>query len=125
MQTDIILLGHGSRNETAAREFGQLAAAVGRLRPDCRISPAYLQFGDPLLAEAVTRLAGAGAERIVIIPVFLFAGSHVERAIPETIAALRTRFPAVRLKVGRYLGPDRAIAGLIGSRIDEALAERD
>ncbi len=125
MQTDIILLGHGSRNETAARELSELAATVARLRPDCRICPAYLQFGDPLLADAVTRSVQAGAERIVIIPVFLFAGSHVERAIPETMAVLRSQFPAVRMKVGRYLGPDRVLADLIGSRIDEAVAERD
>ena len=78
---------------------------------------AYNEFCAPSLDDAVTELASNGARRITVVPSMLTPGGvHSEIEIPETLAALRTRFPAVELRYAWPFDAD-AVAELLALQI--------
>jgi precorrin-8X/cobalt-precorrin-8 methylmutase len=121
MKTAIVLLGHGSRNQAAHFEFEALADMVRGLRPDCRIFSAYLQLHAPEWLPTVAEVYAAGFRHLIMIPVFLFAGNHIQQDIPELLKEARAKFPELTIETGDHLGPNRLIAAALSDRIDAAL----
>ncbi|MGE5581494.1 MAG: precorrin-8X methylmutase [Bacillota bacterium] len=124
MKSAVILLGHGSQNSDSQVEFRRLADQVQSLEPDRVVRIAHLQLCEPDLASVISRLAEEKVTEVSIIPVFLFAGNHIQVDIPGLISALRVKFPQITMKMGRHLGPDPEIAKLVRVRLKE-LAYKD
>lgn len=80
-----------------------LATALRARLRGTPLAVAYNEFCAPSLDEAVAALARDGATAITVVPTMLTpGGSHSEIDIPEALAALRARHPAVAL---RYAWP--------------------
>jgi sirohydrochlorin cobaltochelatase len=97
-----------------------LETVAARLRPklgEARLAVAYNEFCAPTLEEAVSELVAAGARRIAVVPSMLTPGGvHSEIEIPETLAALRARFPDVDLRYAWPFDPD-VVAELLALQI--------
>lgn len=120
----VILLGHGSQRFP---EFAGGLNAVARdlsvaLGPTARVVPAFFEFLEPSLEQAVGQLAASGTRRIVVLPYFLFDGREVLHFIPQQVAALRRRYPGVDLALSPALGLDDRLVTLAAQRAREALA---
>ncbi len=115
----VILLGHGSQNPEAHREFSLVLEQVRRLLPEYLVFLAYLQLREPDLNSLIKDLTAEGVREVIIIPIFLFAGNHILEDIPKLLKEAEERFPDFSLKIGRHLGPDPSIAKLIKERIQE------
>lgn len=120
MQTEIILLGHGSRRAEANQGLIEVANKVTHFlgRP---VTPAYMSHGTPDLPSAITEKILSGATRIIIMPLFLFRGMHVSIDIHEEIKDIKAQFPQIEIIFTQELGADDAIANLACSRIKEAM----
>ncbi|MHB1652028.1 MAG: sirohydrochlorin chelatase [Desulfitobacteriaceae bacterium] len=120
METEIILLGHGSRRAEANQGLVQVAEKVANIlnRP---VSPAFMSHESPSLPQAVREKAINGAQRVIIMPLFLFQGMHVTVDIHEEVAEVRKEFPEVEIVFSKALGADDAIASLASVRIKEAM----
>lgn len=83
-----------------------LEAVAARLRPHldgALFAVAYNEFCAPSLEESVEELLAKGATEITVTTtMFTPGGSHSELEIPEILAQLRQRYPAVLL---RYAWP--------------------
>jgi precorrin-8X/cobalt-precorrin-8 methylmutase len=121
MKSAIVLLGHGSQNSDSHQEFRQLCELVQRTEPEREVLYAYLQLRQPDLASVLTKLSEERLAEVIIIPVFLFAGNHIQEDIPAVIADLKLQFPTFTIKIGRHLGPDVGIAKLVSERINEVV----
>lgn len=123
MGTEIILLGHGSRRNNAT-DAG-LAEVVRRLQArigaEPRVRLAGFEFTRPSLAEAVAAAAGAGAERVVVVPYFLFGGREVRIKIPAELDQLRSAHLGLDLRYADCLGPDPLMADVAADRVRELL----
>ncbi len=119
--TAYILLSHGSRGAEGAGEIEALARLVAERRGGDAVAPAYFQFDEPNLAEAVRAFVEQGAERVVIVPIFIALGAHVGRDIPRLVEEIRRRHPAVEIRLARHLGADPLLADLVLIRVAEAL----
>lgn len=123
MSQEIILLGHGSRRNNAT-DAG-LAEVVRRLQlrvgEQLRVRLAGFEFTRPSLAEAVAQSAAARAERVTVVPYFLFGGREVRLKIPAELAALRAQYPELDLRYADCLGPDPAMADVSADRVREML----
>ena len=110
-RTALLMVGHGSRQPDANREFEELVAVYRRQRPDLTVAHGYIELADPPVAVALANLA-ATAQRVVVFPVLLFAAGHVKNDIPLALAAVRGDYPDVDFVAARPLGVHPAMTEL-------------
>lgn len=87
MQKALIIVAHGSRMESANNETIVFFEALSsRLTNYSEIVPAFLEFTKPDLKTSIDTLAAKGIKEIVIFPLFLSGGSHlndIEKCISD------------------------------------------
>ena len=96
MSTGLILFAHGARDARWAAPFEAVAARVRAQRPDVPVRLAFLDFIAPSLLEAGADLARCGCRRIEVLPMFLGAGGHVRKDLPQLLDALRAAHPQLQ-----------------------------
>lgn len=121
-KTGVIILAHGSRLKQANGMIKNIVEMVKRRLSIKEIMQAYLQFSQPTLAEAVADLTGAGCERIIVIPFFLFEGNHVRRDIPKALEKEKAKFPNIDFTYAKNLGQDERLSEILMDRIKEELS---
>lgn len=120
MKTEIILLGHGSRRKEANEGLIEVARKVEEIL-NREVMPVYMAHCEPSLPEAVEAKIAAGAQKIVIMPLFLFRGMHVTVDIHEEVREIQEKHPEVEIVFTPELGADDSIAHLASLRIKEAI----
>ncbi len=100
----IVLFAHGARDPAWARPFEAIRDRIVARRPDCPVELAFLELMTPGLPEAVHRLAGRGATRITIFPLFMAPGGHIRNDLPRIVSALREMHPGVEIAAEPALG---------------------
>ena len=123
-KVEIILLAHGSRLQQANDEVLQLAELLQQSKPNDEITTrsAFLQFGKPSLQESIDDAAKNGCLEVLIAPLFLTSGVHINEDIPEIIKEAREKYPDIHFKQCRLLGCDSRLAPILWERINEQLA---
>ncbi|MBT9597531.1 MAG: CbiX/SirB N-terminal domain-containing protein [Vitreoscilla sp.] len=122
MQQGLILFAHGARDPRWAEPFDQVAARVRELRPGQRVTMAYLEFMAPDLDAAGNALAEAGCQRVEVLPLFLGAGGHVRKDLPERLARLRERHPTVTWTLHAAAGESPRLVQALADIAAETLA---
>jgi sirohydrochlorin cobaltochelatase len=103
-QQGLVLFGHGARDPRWADTMRVLAERIAALEPGLPLQLAYLEFMSPDLSAAVDVLVAQGVRTIVVAPVFLAAGGHVLRDLPDRLAAIAERHPGLKVTVEPALG---------------------
>lgn len=122
MTTEIILLGHGSRRKEANDSLIEVAQKVGEIL-EREVTPAFMGHWEPSLPQAVEAKIEAGAQKVIIMPLFLFRGMHVTVDIREEVREIQEKHPQVEIIFTSELGADDSIAHLASSRIKEAIGQ--
>jgi sirohydrochlorin cobaltochelatase len=104
MSVGILLFAHGARDADWSRPFEHVARELRALRPDVAVRLAYLELMSPTMGDAGAELVAAGCSRIEIAPLFLGAGGHVRKDVPELLARLQAAHPGVRFTLHRPIG---------------------
>lgn len=118
--TPLLLVGHGTRDEAGAREFGRFVERLrGRLPVD--VAGGFIELSAPPLTEAVSRLYEAGHRRVAAVPLVLVAAGHGKGDIPGALAREQDRRPGLSYAYGRPLGPHPALLDLLDERLDAVL----
>jgi sirohydrochlorin cobaltochelatase len=125
--TGIMVCGHGSRNQNAAREFATVAEGLKARYPDVPVEYGYLEFCNPVISEGLDRLRAKGVTRVLAVPGMLFAAGHAKNDIPSVLNTYQAQNPGTVINYGRELGIDLKMIRAAGARIQEALdtANRD
>ena len=109
MKTGLVLFGHGARDPRWALTMEALAKRCRARDPGLLVECAFLEFMSPDLQEAVASLVSAGAQRVVIAPVFLAAGGQVLRDLPDRAAGLSAAFPGLSVQIEPALGASESV----------------
>ncbi len=104
MKRGVLLFAHGARDPNWALPFRAVAERVQARDPDLIVQLAFLEFMTPALAEAGAALATAGCAHVDVVPLFLGAGGHVRKDLPELLADLRTTCPDTEWRLRRAIG---------------------
>lgn len=124
MKSGIVVLGHGSKtvvDEANQALFGVVDMVKNKLNTPL-VEAAFMmrESGKQTLQQAIDKLVGQGANKIVVAPWFLTNGLHIQQDIPEELAEARKRHSGrVEIAFARHLGPDPRIVDVLVDRIGE------
>ena len=104
MQRGVLLFAHGARDARWAEPFQAVAARVRAADASLQGRLAFLELKTPTLLEAGRDLALAGCDRVEIVPLFLGAGGHVRKDLPELQRDLEAAYPLVQWRVRQAIG---------------------
>ncbi|UZD56297.1 sirohydrochlorin chelatase [Caldimonas aquatica] len=104
MKTGILLFAHGARDPRWADPFREVEREVRQLAPQAAVALAFLEFMPPTLREAGARLVEDGCTSVAVVPLFLGAGGHVRKDVPELLGQLRAAHPQVAWSLCRAVG---------------------
>ncbi len=104
MKRGVLLFAHGARDPNWAIPFRAVAERVRARDADLLVELAFLEFMTPALSDAGAALAAAGCTQVDVVPLFLGAGGHVRKDLPELLAALRAACPGTEWRLRRAIG---------------------
>lgn len=120
MKTAVIVVAHGSRLKGANHGLYEIVDSLRTTGRWAVVEPCFLQFQEPDLTRAVDKAVALGAQKVVIAPLLLFPGNHLQKDIPQGIEGQRVRHPDVEFVLARHLGIDHRITQMVLERIEEA-----
>jgi sirohydrochlorin cobaltochelatase len=118
----LLLFAHGARDPRWAEPFEAVAQRVRAARPGSPVELAFLEFMAPTLEEAAVRLVEAGCACVSVLPLFLGAGGHVRRDLPELLDRMRARYTGVSWQLHSAVGE---LDSVIGAMADAAIGLMD
>lgn len=121
MKTAILMMAHGSRVAPANDAARQVAEMVRTITGFDIVEVSFRELHDPNIQEGIDACVARGAERILLMPYFLFMGAHVQHDLPEEIEEARKRHPGLIMEMGGHLGAHPKLAEVEAERIGEAL----
>jgi sirohydrochlorin cobaltochelatase len=104
MKRGLLLFAHGARDARWALPFEDVARRIRTLDGSVLVELSYLEFMAPTLREGGERLAAAGCDQVDVIPLFLGAGGHVRKDLPELLKQLASEHGVVRWRLRRAIG---------------------
>lgn len=121
MKTAILMMAHGSRIAEANDAARDVAAMVKEMTGFEIVEVSFREMHEPNIQTGIDACVARGAERILLMPYFLFMGAHVLHDLPEEIAEAKKRYPGLDMAMGGHLGAHRKLAEIEAERIGEAL----
>lgn len=121
----LVLYAHGSEDPRWRQPFERLANDLqGQLGGD-RVCLAYMEFAEPTLMQVAARAHQDGIRRVAILPVFMAAGAHLSKDLPEQVAAVRSAHGDLDVVVLPPVGEDPRLFDLLHVIAREALERED
>lgn len=123
MKIGIIIVDHGSRSVEANALLDEVVELFGRRHGGryAEVEGAHMELAEPSMAMAYGRCVARGARHIVICPLFLAPGKHMQEDIPRLAREAAATFPQTTHRVAAPLGVDELMVALLAKRVDEAL----
>lgn len=124
MQTALLLMAHGSRIAEANNAVHEIAARVKKMTQFEIVEVSFREQHLPNIQQGVDVCVAKGAERILLVPYFLYMGAHVQEDLPEELEEARKRHPGVEMVLGKHLGVHDKLAEVVVERVEESLTEQ-
>lgn len=115
----LLLVGHGSRDPATRLEHDALEAKLREEFPDHTVASGFIELSDPPLIDALSQLAHA-CERVVVVPLLLFTGGHMQRDVPKAIADVQRLCPNTEFAVTAPFGTNPITLQLASARLADA-----
>ncbi len=118
-ETTVVLVGRGSSDPDANAEHVKVARLLQEGRGLAGVEPAFISLAEPSVPAALERARRLGAQRIVVLPYFLFAGVLPSRT-QEQARGWASEHPGLDVRCAEVIGPEPALAELVLERAQEA-----
>ncbi|MGV3264633.1 MULTISPECIES: sirohydrochlorin chelatase [Cytobacillus] len=117
----VLYIGHGTRSKKGAAEASLFIRSVMK-KVDAPIQKlCFLELTEPDIEAGFEYCVHEGAEEIVIVPLFLLAAGHIKQDIPEALAPLIKKHPAITVRMADPFGVQDSILDAIAElAADEA-----
>ena len=108
--TAVVLVAHGTRDSRGAETVRRLARRVAGALPTQEVALAYVDVQEPLVGDVLDELMTRHSS-VVVIPLLLSRGFHVDVDIANAVAGHRGS------RAVAPLGPDPLLAALMAARL--------
>lgn len=121
MKIALILFAHGARDPEWANPMRRVQSAIRQRLGDVPVELAFLEFMSPNLPDCAEQLIRLGAQRIVVLPMFIARGGHLKREVPEMMETLHKLHPGVEFTLAGAIGEhDQVIQAMAGAALEVA-----
>jgi sirohydrochlorin ferrochelatase len=120
----LLLLGHGSHDRRTADISRRIATGLRQIRPNLEVHSAFLDVCGPTVAEVGKRLAAAGTDEVVVVPLLLSDAFGAHEEVPAAVAQLASAHPDLCVAASRPIGPEAQLLSVIDRRLRDALRAR-
>lgn len=120
----ILVVGHGSREDSGNQEIRDFVAQWRALRPDWRIELCFIEFAPPELNAALLA-AARSSRRVLVVPLILNAAGHVKMEIPEAVEGARAAYPQAEILLAPHLTACDPILAILKRRLRKAMGALD
>jgi len=120
----LIVLAHGSSDPAWRVPVDALA---NRLRSElvaASVGIAFLERMSPALDVAIASAARKGAQRILVLPLFVAPGKHLRYDVPRYLERILDTHPGVRVTVLPAVGEDQRFTNAVVNIATAALADQ-
>lgn len=120
----ILLFGHGARNPEWAQPFRLIRDAILAREPEALVEPGYLELMRPSFDEGIDCLVRQGATRIVVVPIFMAAGSHVKKDLPQMAGMAMDRHAGLVIELAAPVGEAEPVLAAMADYARHAIPDR-
>jgi sirohydrochlorin cobaltochelatase len=124
MTDTILLVGHGSREDSGNHEVRKFVELWRARQPPWRIEVCFIEFAPPSLHDGLIT-AARGARRVLVLPLILNAAGHVKMEIPEAIEHARQHCLDTEFLYGPHLTACDPILAVLKRYLRKAMASLD
>ncbi|MER5969940.1 sirohydrochlorin chelatase [Streptomyces sp. NPDC002055] len=119
-RTTVLLVGAGSTDPAGNAEVHLAARLLWEGRGFAGVETAFVSLAAPDVPSGLDRCLRLGAQRIVVLPYFLFAGALPDRARQQS-EGWASAHPEVEVVSADVIGPAEELADLVLERYREAV----
>ena len=119
MQTAVLIVGHGTREPEGTYGFLEVVSSVQK-QVRSYVQPAFLEIASPSVSEGAEHCLSTGAERLLVIPLFLFGGQDIKKKLPRALEEVRAKNPQLSVMLSPPTGPERRILEILKERLESA-----
>ena len=120
MEDTILLVAHGSRKQSSNQAVESFVKTWRQRQPNTRIEVCFLAFADITLEIGLDH-AAQHAQRVIVVPLMLGAGTHVNVEIPQHIQQANQRHHDVHFVMTQHLGADPKVLQALQLELDKTL----
>ncbi|UXH79102.1 sirohydrochlorin chelatase [Roseateles amylovorans] len=120
----ILIVGHGSREDSGNQEILAFAAQWQAQLPEWRIRVCFIEFAPPSLQNGLMD-AARESRRVLVVPLILNAAGHVKMEVPEAIEQARLAHPRTEILLAPHLTACDPILALLRRRLRKAMNALD
>ena len=122
--TGVIVLGRGSSDRKANGEISKIARWLFEESEHELVDIAFTGVTTPRLETTVQRQVALGMKQVIILPLYLFNGTLIER-IDNQIKRLEQQYPRIVFAHSSYMGFESEIKDVLDDRVGSVLSGRD
>lgn len=119
--THVVLVGRGSTDPDANADVAATARLLYERTGVAGVEPAFVSLAAPGVPAALQRCRRLGARRVVVLPLFMFAGVLPQRIVTQT-EAFAADHPDLAVTCAEVIGDCDELAAVIAERYDQAVA---
>jgi sirohydrochlorin ferrochelatase len=119
-QTAVLLMAHGSRRAEANDDLVRLADLIREQNRYGHVEVSYLELAEPSIPAGAQYCVQRGATRVLMMPYFLSAGSHVTADLKRIRSEVSEQFPEVEFKLCEPLGLHPLMVEIVLDRLGNA-----
>ncbi len=120
-RTTVLMVGRGSTDPDGNAEVAKAARLLAETTPVAGVEYAFVSLAQPGVPAGLDRCHRLGAQRIVVLPYFLFTGV-LPRRVADQAASWGAAHPDVDLAAAEVIGDCDGLASVVAERYHEALA---
>ncbi len=120
--TGVILLGRGSSDRNANGEVSKMARWLFEDSEHDLVDVAFTGVATPRLETAVQRQANLGMKQIIVLPLYLFDGTLINR-IHRQMTRLQQQYAGIAFAHSSYFGFEPEIKEVLNTRVMNVLQE--
>ena len=115
----LLVMVHGSPRPESNADMFAVVDLVRQRNIYPIVEVGFMECNEPTIPQAIEACVQQGATRVVAVPYFLHAGTHVANDLPELLEEAGRKYPDVEFLMGDYLGREPLVIDVLRDRATE------